>query len=109
MYVDLFSLSSLTLDRMIHNYMRWRLVQKYVEDLSYNYVDNYRRYLNEYYGYALHSSNEEYCEREVLKKFPLAIYRLYTRDSNILPSTIQAVRRRQDFLHIYCLVIFFSV
>jgi hypothetical protein len=61
--------------------MRWHLVRTYIEDLSYNYVHAHRIFLDKYYGYALHSTNEAYCTREVIRRFPLAIQRLYTMNS----------------------------
>ena len=71
---------------MIHNYMRWRLVRTYIEDLSYNYIHAHRTFLQNYFGYVLHSSNEAYCTREVIRRFPLAVQRLYTRNSTIYPD-----------------------
>ena len=76
---------------MIHNYMRWRLVHTYIEDLSYPYVTSHRRFIDKYVGYPLHSTNEQFCTREVLQRFPLAIFRLYTRDSTIFPNATQTV------------------
>ncbi|CAF1584199.1 unnamed protein product, partial [Rotaria sordida] len=51
---------------MIHNYLRWRLISTYIDDLSYEYVHAHRLYLNAYYGHALHTSNDVYCTREVI-------------------------------------------
>jgi hypothetical protein len=67
--------------RMIHNYFRWRLILTYIEDLSYAYVHVYRVFLDAYYGYALHTSNDAYCTGEVIRRFPLAIQRLYTMNT----------------------------
>ena len=67
--------------RMIHNYLRWRLLSTYINDLSYNYIHAYRVFLDDYYGYALHTTNEAYCTREVIHRFPLAIQRLHTMNS----------------------------
>ena len=73
--------------------MRWRLVQTYIDDLSYKYVHVRRIFLDKYYGYALHSTNEAYCTREVVRKFPLAIQRLYTMNSTTHSDTIEIVRK----------------
>lgn len=78
--------------RVIHNYMRWRLVRTYIEDLSYNYVHEHRVFLEKYVGYVLHSSNDDYCTREVIRRFPLAIHRLSTRDSTSFVDTTQTVK-----------------
>jgi len=77
--------------RLIHNYIRWRFIRTYIEDLSYNYVRAHRLYLANYYNNALHSSNEAYCTREVIRRFPLAIQRLYTMNLTIHSETIQTV------------------
>jgi hypothetical protein len=74
---------------MIHNYFRWRLVRTYIDDLSYNYIHTHREYLEQYYGEQLHLTNEEYCSKEIIRKFPLAIQRLYTMNST---DTITTVR-----------------
>jgi hypothetical protein len=79
--------------------MRWHLVRTYIEDLSYNYVHTYRIFLDNYYDYALHSTNEAYCTREVIRRFPLAIQRLYTMNSTTNADTIQTV-------HIFLFVLF---
>ncbi|CAF0937244.1 unnamed protein product [Didymodactylos carnosus] len=65
--------------REIHNYMRWRLVQAYINDLSYHYVHANRIFTEKYYGHPLHMTNDAYCARETIQKFPLAMIRLYTR------------------------------
>ncbi|CAF1244484.1 unnamed protein product [Adineta ricciae] len=67
--------------RMIHNYLRWRLIWTYIDDLSYDYIHAHRVYIDAYYGYALHTTNEAYCSREVIRRFPLAIQRLYLMNS----------------------------
>ena len=74
--------------------MRWRLVQTYIEDLSYIYVHEYRVFMEKYYGYTLHEGNDEYCTREVIRRFPLAIQRLYTRNSTSYPDAAQTVSVR---------------
>lgn len=74
--------------RMIHNYFRWRLMWTYMDDLPYEYVHAHRVFLDAYYGYPLHSTNEEYCTREVIRRFPLAVQRLYTRDMNTDPKNV---------------------
>ncbi|CAF3666159.1 unnamed protein product [Rotaria sp. Silwood1] len=84
--------------RKIHNYLRWRLVSTYIEDLSYNYVHAHRFYLNAYYGYTLHTSNEIYCIREVIRRFPLAIQRLYTMNSTKYTNAITTVQTIFDSL-----------
>jgi len=66
---------------MIHNYFRWRLISTYIDDLSYNYIHVQREFLNKYYNQKLHLTNEEYCTREVIQKFPIAIQRLYIMNS----------------------------
>lgn len=80
---------------MVHNYLRWRLVSTYINDLSYDYVHANRLYLAAYYGYALHSSNEAYCTRELIRRFPLAIQRLYTMNSTRPGASVAAVRHSQ--------------
>ncbi|CAF3418992.1 unnamed protein product [Rotaria sp. Silwood1] len=87
-----------TVARRIHNYMRWRIIQTYIEDLSYNYVHAYRIFLNNYYTYTLHSTNEAYCTREVIRRFPLAIHRLYTMNSTKNSNTIETVQKIFDAL-----------
>ncbi|CAF0773808.1 unnamed protein product [Adineta steineri] len=77
--------------RMVHNYLRWRLLSTYIEDLSYNYVHAHRIFLSAYYGYSLHTTNEAFCAREVIRRFPLAIQRLYTMNS-VGHSTLTTVR-----------------
>ncbi len=77
---------------MIHNYLRWRLLWTYVDDLSYDYVHAYRVFRDAYYGYALHSTMEAYCTREVIRKFPLAIQRLYTINSTRYSSASKTVK-----------------
>lgn len=78
---------------MFHNYFRWRLIWTYIDDLSYNYIHLHREYLNEYYNEKLHITNEEYCTREIIRKFPLAIQRLYTMNSTSYSNseTIQMI------------------
>ena len=71
--------------------MRWRLIRTYIEDLSYNYIHAHRIFLDNYYNDALHSSNEAYCTQEVVRRFPLAIQRLYTMNSTTHSDTIQTV------------------
>jgi hypothetical protein len=71
--------------------MRWRLVHTYIEDLSYNYIHTHRLFVDNYYSNALHLSNEDYCTREVIRRFPLAIQRLYTMNSTRHSDTIQTV------------------
>ena len=44
---------------MIHNYLRWRLIWTYINDLSYDYVHAHRLFLEGYYGYPLHITKEE--------------------------------------------------
>ncbi|UJR37211.1 hypothetical protein I4U23_029920 [Adineta vaga] len=87
-----------TFARRFHNYMRWKLVQTYIEDLSYNYVHAHRIFLNNYYGATLHSSNEAYCTREVIRRFPLAIQRLYTMNSTTHSDAVTAVNTIFDAL-----------
>ena len=90
--------------RVIHNYMRWRLVQTFIEDLSYKYVHEHRIFLEKYVGYAIHTSNEDYCTREVIRKFPLAIHRLYTRNVTSYSDATQTVshnRRIDNTLDIF--------
>ncbi|CAM4804314.1 unnamed protein product [Rotaria magnacalcarata] len=77
--------------RMVHNYLRWRLVATYINDLPYNYVHKHREYLSAYYGYTLHSTNEDYCTREVIRRFPFAIQRLYTMNSAIYSNATTTV------------------
>ncbi|CAF3024909.1 unnamed protein product [Rotaria sp. Silwood2] len=84
--------------RAIHNYMRWRLVQTYINDLSYDYMHAYRVFLNEYYTHVLHSTNEAYCTREVIRRFPLAIQRLYTMNTIKNSNTIETVQKIFDAL-----------
>ncbi|CAF4438462.1 unnamed protein product [Rotaria sp. Silwood2] len=84
--------------RKIHNYLRWRLVSTYIEDLSYNYVHAHRLYLNAYYGYALHTTNEAYCTREVVRRFPLAIQRLYIMNSTRYSNTATTIQTIFDSL-----------
>ncbi|CAF3289761.1 unnamed protein product [Rotaria socialis] len=84
--------------RRIHNYMRWRLVQSYIEDLSYSYIHAYRVFRDKYYNYAIHATNEAYCTREVERRFPLAIQRLYTMDSPARMDTIETVQKLFDAL-----------
>ncbi|CAF3796327.1 unnamed protein product [Rotaria sordida] len=84
--------------RCIHNYMRWRLVHTYIEDLAYNYVHAYRVFLNKYYIHTLHSTNEAYCTREVIRRFPLAIHRLYTMNSTKDSNTMETVQKMFDAL-----------
>ena len=79
--------------RIIHNYFRWRLVWTYLTDLSFNYVHSHRVFFDAYYGYPLHSTNEAYCTREIIRRFPLAIQRLYTINSITQSSAIQTVSR----------------
>lgn len=76
---------------MIHNYLRWRLVLTYIDDLSFDYVHTYRTFLSAYYGQALHATNEVYCTREVIRRFPLAIHRLQTMNSTTQPEAIRTV------------------
>lgn len=71
--------------------MRWRLVRTYIEDLSYNYIHVHRLFLANYYENALHLTNEEYCTREVIRRFPLAIQRLYTMNLTVHSDTIQSI------------------
>lgn len=82
--------------RLIHNYLRWRLVATYIDDLSYDYVHARRRFLDAYYGYAIHGSNEMYCTREVIRRFPLAIQRLLTVTSIQSANTTDTVRFSYD-------------
>jgi hypothetical protein len=82
---------SLEFDRRIHNYMRWRLVRTYIEDLSYSYNHAHRIFLDKYYGSTLHSTIEAYCTREVIRRFPLAIQRLYTMNSTTHTDAVQTV------------------
>lgn len=77
---------------MIHNYFRWHLVETYIDDLSYNYIHAHREYFEQYYGEKLHLTNEEYCSKEIIRKFPLAIQRLYTINSMKTVDTIITVR-----------------
>lgn len=77
---------------MIHNYLRFHLVQTYINDLPYDYVHKYRQYLEAYYGYALHSSNDAYCTREVIRRFPLAIQRLYMTNSTRYTNAMKTVK-----------------
>jgi hypothetical protein len=72
--------------------MRWRLVRTYLEDLSYNYVHAHRIFLNSYYGHVLHSTNEAYCTREVIRRFPVAIQRLYTLNLPTHPDAVTTVK-----------------
>ena len=71
--------------------MRWGLVRTYIEDLSYNYIHARRTFLDNYLGYPIHSSNEAYCTREVIRRFPLAVQRLYTRSSATYSDASQTV------------------
>ncbi|CAM4941895.1 unnamed protein product [Rotaria socialis] len=77
--------------RMVHNYLRWRLVATYINDLPYSYVHKHREYLSAYYGYTLHSTNEDYCTREVIRRFPFAIQRLYTMNSTKYSNAVTTV------------------
>lgn len=72
--------------------MRWRLVRTYIEDLSYNYLHAHREFLNKYYTHTLHTTYEAYCTREVVRRFPLAIQRLYIRDSPTHSAAIITVK-----------------
>ena len=76
--------------------MRWRLVRTYIEDLSYNYVHEHRVLLEKYVGHALHSSNDEYCTREVIRRFPLAIHRLYAQNLAGFLDTTQTVNDKES-------------
>ncbi len=71
--------------------MRWRLVHTYIQDLSYNYIHAHRLFVDNYYSNALHLSNEDYCTREVIRRFSLAIQRLYIMNSTRHSDTIQTV------------------
>lgn len=62
-----------------------------MDDLSYDYVHAHRVYMDSYYGVSLHSSNEDYCTREVVRRFPLAIQRLYTMNITFDQSSVGAV------------------
>ncbi|CAF1164814.1 unnamed protein product [Rotaria sordida] len=84
--------------RMIHNYLRWRLISTYIDDLSYEYVHAHRLYLNAYYGHALHTSNDVYCTREVIRRFPLAIQHLYTMNVTRYSNAITTVQTIFDSL-----------
>ncbi len=66
---------------MIHNYLRWHLVATYIDDLSYDYIHAHRVFIDAYYGFQLHTSNEVYCTHEVVRRFPLAMQRLYITNS----------------------------
>ena len=77
---------------MIHNYLRWRLIWTYIDDLSYDYIHAHRTYIDAYYGYALHTTNEAYCTREVIRRFPLAIQRLYIMNSTQAAGATTTVR-----------------
>ncbi|CAF1521815.1 unnamed protein product [Adineta ricciae] len=87
-----------TYARRIHNYMRWRLVRTYIEDLSYNYLHAHRIFLDSYFGAKLHSTNEAYCTREVIRRFPLAIQRLYTMNSTTHSGAVATVTKIFDAL-----------
>jgi hypothetical protein len=78
---------------MIHNYLRWRLLWTYIDDLSYKYIHAHRLFLDSYYSYTLHTSNEDYCTREVVRRFPLAIQRLYTMNSTRYSQSTATVKR----------------
>ncbi|CAF0801046.1 unnamed protein product [Adineta steineri] len=84
--------------RQIHNYLRWRLVRTYIEDLSYSYIHAHRIFLDQYYGTPLHSTNEIYCTREVIRRFPLAIHRLHTMNSTTHSNTVQTIQTLFDTL-----------
>jgi hypothetical protein len=77
--------------RMLHNYMRWGLVRTYIEDLSYNYIHTLRAFMDDYLGYPIHTSNDVYCTREAIRRFPLAIQRLYSRNSTTYSDATQTV------------------
>ncbi|UJR08999.1 hypothetical protein I4U23_013249 [Adineta vaga] len=77
--------------RMIHNYLRWRLLWTYIDDLAYDYIHAHRTYLAAYFGYTLHTTNEAYCTREIIRRFPLAIQRLYTMNSTRSGSAVATV------------------
>lgn len=77
--------------------MRWKLVHTYINDLSYNYIHSYRMFLNTYYNSISHSTNDQYCTREVLRRFPLAIYRLYTMNLPTNANGIQIVYKTNIF------------
>jgi len=76
---------------LIHNYLRWRLVQTYVNDLSYSYIHKHRIFLDNYHNQSIHTSNDVYCLNEVIRRFPLAVQRLYTMDSTDNSETIDLV------------------
>jgi hypothetical protein len=77
---------------MLHNYFRWHLVTTYIDDLSYNYIHAHREFLDNYNEEKLHLTNEEYCTREIIRKFPLAMQRLYTMNSTRYSDTTLTVR-----------------
>lgn len=92
---------------MLHNYMRWGLVRTYIEDLSYNYIHAHRTFMDDYLGYPIHTSNDVYCTKEVMRRFPLAIQRLYSRSSSTYSDASQTVGDRNSLQA--SLLKFFSV
>jgi predicted metalloendopeptidase len=90
--------------RSLHNYLRWRLVQTYIDDLSYVYVHAHRIFQDNYFGYALHSSNDAYCTREIMRRFPLAMQRLYTRNFTMYPDASQTVVQCRFANHVFSCV-----
>jgi hypothetical protein len=55
-------------------------------------MHSHRIFRDAYFSSTLHSSNEHYCLREVVRRFPLAIQRLYTMNSTRYSSSTTTVR-----------------
>ena len=81
---------------MLHNFMRWGLVRTYIEDLSYNYIHARRTFIDDYLGYPIHTTNDVYCTNEVMRRFPWAIQRLYSRGSSTYSDASQTVGDRNS-------------
>ena len=67
--------------RMLHNYLTWRVLEQYVQDLSWEYVHANRQLSVDKYGYQNFLGTKKYCFLQAQRYFDIALGVLYIRTS----------------------------
>ena len=66
---------------MLHNYLTWRVLERYVQDLSWEYVHANRQLFVDKYGYQNFLGTQKYCFRLAKQYFNIALGALYVETS----------------------------
>ena len=65
---------------MLNNYLTWRLVEEYVDDLSTEYVHASRRFYEAKTGRKDYQTNSRFCFKLIKNKLPEALSALFVRN-----------------------------